>query len=167
MTRRAANRRSFIILLALVAILWGYAYLHARYLILGVSGNSMLPTVQNNDSVLVDTDAYSHRAPGRGDIIAFYGKDDQGNQVTYLKRIVATAHEQVTLHGDQVSINGTVLDEPYLFLGPAELTGTSKEYTVGSNQYFVLGDNRSFSKDSREFGPITGKDIRGKVVAHW
>ncbi len=165
--RYQTNQRSFTILLTLVLVFASYSYVHARYLFLDISGNSMFPTIQNEDHVLIDTAAYKTKSPARGDIIAFWGKDSTGEQVTYLKRVVGLSEETVTLHGGQVLLEDTILQEPYLFLGPGQIVGESHTFKVGADQLFVLGDNRSFSKDSRDFGPIPRADIRGKLVVRW
>lgn len=123
-----------------------------------VDGDSMYPTFRPNDIVLART---SFLKSERGDVVVF--TDDRGDRV--VKRIIGLPGETVTLYRGCVYINSQRLSEPYL----AKHTYTFKsdirnerpaEWQLGANQYFVLGDNRIESRDSRNFGPVERSDIR-------
>ncbi len=130
-----------------------------------VDGTSMLPTLQNSQFVLVDKLTYDFSQPQRGDIIVFeYPLDRTKN---YIKRIIGLPGDHVEVdEAGKVSVNGTTLNEPYVndldnFYGPRSIT-------LGANQYYVLGDNRGGSSDSREWGPVDRSEIIGKAtLVYW
>lgn len=125
-----------------------------------VDGTSMLPTLQNQQYVIVDKLTYLFSSPKRGDIIVFEYPLDQTQD--YIKRIIGTPGDHVNVsQNGQVTVNGVVLNEPYVNdnnnpYGP-------EAFTVGPNQYFVLGDNRGASSDSRDWGLVDKKLILGKA----
>ncbi len=114
----------------------------------------MLPTIQDGDLLTIEEIPAAQLQ--RGDLIVF--KIDEKRQ--YLKRLIGLPGETVEIRDGKVYINGKVLDEPYI-KGPAE--GNSPPLILGSDRYFVLGDNRPNSSDSRAFGPIKGESILGRV----
>ncbi len=113
----------------------------------------MLPTIQDGDLLTIEEIPAAQLQ--RGDLIVF--KIDETRQ--YLKRLIGLPGETVEIRDGKVSINGKVLDEPYI-KGPTE--GDSL-LTLRADRYFVLGDNRSNSADSRQFGSIQGESILGRV----
>lgn len=131
-----------------------------------VSGSSMEPNFHNNEYLIINELSYHYNAPQRGDIIVFkYPKD---TSQYFIKRIIGLPGEEVQVVDNHVTIynkqnvHGMVLDEPYLPAGtPTE--GNSNIVTLGSDQYFVLGDNRTASSDSRFWGSVPKDDIVGKV----
>ena len=101
--------------------------------------------------------------PGRGDIIVFDYPDDTARQ--FVKRIIGEPGDTVAINGGTVSINGAPLDEPYL-QGPG--AGDLRPVRLGAGEYFVLGDNRAGSRDSRHWGPLESDYIIGRVWAiYW
>lgn len=125
-----------------------------------VSGDSMRPTLHDADNLIVDKLSYRISDPQRFDIIVFkYDKD----KTYYIKRIIGLPGERVRIdHAGTIYINGEVLEENYgaekmLFPGCAE-----KEITLGIDEYFVLGDNRNNSSDSRD--PIVGNIKRKSII---
>jgi signal peptidase I len=130
-----------------------------------VDGTSMLPTLQNNQFVLVDKLTYDFGSPQRGDIIVFeYPLDHTKN---YIKRVIGIPGDFVNVDASgKVSVNGDVLNEPYVndldnFYGPRSMT-------LGPNEYYVLGDNRGGSSDSRDWGPVNRSEIIGKAsLVYW
>lgn len=128
-----------------------------------VSGASMEPTFETGQYVLVDELSYHFSTPRRGQIIIFkYPKD---TSVSFIKRIIGLPGETVILSGTSVTIknsahpDGFTLDEPYV---AAE--NQSQNYmtvTLGPDQYWVMGDNRRESSDSRAWGPVPANDIIG------
>lgn len=135
-----------------------------------VEGSSMAPRFQTNDFLIVDKLSYRLHTPSRGDIIVFkYPYDLQTN---YVKRIIGLPGETVKIEDGKVEVinknnpNGFILTEPYLSVGNTTQilpTSTQNEYTVPEGKYFVLGDNRHASSDSREWGFLPKEDVIGRV----
>ncbi|HKV83262.1 MAG TPA: signal peptidase I [Ktedonobacterales bacterium] len=130
-----------------------------------VEGPSMMPTLQNHQYILVDKLTYFFGSPHRGDVIVFeYPKDTSED---FVKRIVGVPGDivQVATNG-QVSVNGVAINEPYVNdLGNPYGAST---VTLTANQYFVLGDNRGDSSDSRAWGPVPRNDIIGRAeLVYW
>ena len=128
-----------------------------------VHGDSMEPTLQSGDSLWINMLAYKFGDPKRYDIIVFPYQDD----VNYIKRIIGLPGEtvQITDAGD-ILINGKVLEEPKRFDRMRNNGIASSPITLGENEYFVLGDNRNNSRDSRwaDVGLIKKDKIVGKAV---
>lgn len=127
-----------------------------------VDGNSMQDTLQHHDRLFIRKLGVSVDTLKRGDIIVFHAPDDNGKD--YIKRVVAFPNEYVQIENGMVYINGKRLEEPYINTQYTHITD-EKEWYVGENELFVLGDNRieGMSKDSRYFGPIKGDSIVGKA----
>jgi signal peptidase I len=131
-----------------------------------VSGPSMEPTFQNLDYLIVDRLSYEIGNPHRGDIVIFTMPETPSE--TLIKRMIGLPGDTVSISGNTVTItnaahpNGFILAEPYL--APSDLGGPSNlTVTLGADQYFVLGDNRKVSYDSRLWGILPRKDIIGQV----
>ena len=128
-----------------------------------VIGNSMVPTLADGDNLIVDKISYRFRDPERFDIIVFPSPDEPGKN--YIKRIIGLPGETVQIDGDVIYINGQVLEENY-GAEPMQYSGTAQEGVIlGEDEYFVLGDNRNVSKDSRYdiVGNISRDDIIGRA----
>lgn len=130
-----------------------------------VSGTSMYPTFSNGDYVLTDELTYRIRPPERGEVVVFHDVSDPS---TYLiKRIIGLPGERVVINNDTVTIydkqdpNGFVLKEPYL--PPGTVTSGNIDITLSSSSYFMMGDNRAVSYDSRSWGPLPAANIVGLV----
>ena len=135
-----------------------------------VSGNSMFPTFHNADYILTDKLSYHLSPPKRGDVIVL--KNPQDESQDFIKRIIAVPGDTVKLENNQVFVNGQVLNEYYLppntqtHAGAYITEGTT--VTTGPDQFYVFGDNRDHSSDSREWGVVPKKDIIGKVfLKYW
>jgi signal peptidase I len=131
-----------------------------------VDGMSMVPTLQDRQFVLVDKLSYSFGAPQRGDVIVFeYPKDHTQN---YIKRIIGLPGDNVYVSPEgRVSVNGIVLTEPYIS-GYANPYPDHQPWVVAPDTYFVLGDNRGASSDSREWGLVNRSEIIGKAsLIYW
>jgi len=136
-----------------------------------IAGSSMEPTIHEDDRVLCSLRSYrSTHHPKRGDIIILYPPTQAYPGQTYIKRIMGLPGEiiDVDSHGS-VTINGNPLDEPYLsdsrFLPPST---PSAHFVIPQGSYYVLGDHRESSNDSRNFGPISADRIMGKsVLRYW
>jgi signal peptidase I len=133
-----------------------------------VKGASMEPNFHDHEYLIIDEISYRINTPERGQVIVF--RYPLNPQEYFIKRVIALPGEEVLIKDGQVIIfnteypQGFTLDEAYL---PSDLTtnNNNEEKTlVGPDQYFVLGDNRNASKDSRSFGPINKSFITGKVL---
>lgn len=141
-----------VVAIALVTVFIIRGFLVQPFL---VSGASMEPTFQDGNYLLIDELTYRFREPERGEVVVFrYPRDPK---VFYIKRIVGLPGEEVAVLGGKVYVNGKELQEAYL----AEVTGGSASVRLGESEYFVMGDNRSHSFDSRNWGPVTRDDIIG------
>ncbi len=127
-----------------------------------VSGSSMEPTFTNGDYLLIDELSYRFREPERGEVIVFKYPGD--HRSFYIKRIIGLPGERVVVGNSSVTVyskDGTkVLHEPYI---ANEHFSGAFDGTLASGQYFMMGDNRNFSYDSRSWGPLSKADISGIV----
>ncbi len=131
-----------------------------------VSGASMEPNFHDWQYLIVDRVSYDMGAPARGDIIVFDLPQNESRAL--IKRIIGLPGETVVLSGEKVTITnaqhpeGFTLEEPYL--DSANLTDTNElTMKLGADEFFVLGDNRRVSADSRVWGSLPRKDIVGRV----
>ncbi len=129
-----------------------------------VEGNSMEPNYHNNEYLLVNQVTYRLRAPERGETIIFrYPKDPSED---FIKRIVGLPGEKVTIANSRVLINNQPLDEKYINSSEGSQnvsSGERLEITLSNTEYFVMGDNRNHSSDSRDWGPLDRKYIIGRA----
>lgn len=127
-----------------------------------VSGASMEPNFYNGDYLLVDEIAYRLRSPERGEVVVFKYPGDHRSY--YIKRIIGLPGERVQVENDHVTVysgsDGKVLHESYL---PSPNTTGDVDLTLKDGQYFVMGDNRNFSYDSRAWGPVSTSELIGLV----
>lgn len=129
-----------------------------------VVGSSMFPTYQNGEHLIANKIIYKFSKPKRGDVVIFKYSDEQD----FIKRIIALPGEIVSIKDGQYYINGSLLNESsYLdntvYTNGAEVLHEGEELEVPQGMYFVSGDNRPHSSDSRAFGPVDLADIKGKV----
>lgn len=135
-----------------------------------VKGDSMAPNLLSGDYIFIDKLAYRSHAPQAGDVIV---GTFRGSRLRVIKRIIAVPPQWVTITPTTVYIqNGregtsTELTEPYIELPGYATNGATTAYRLDPNEYFVLGDNRAVSEDSRDFGPIDKFSVAGKVVARF
>ncbi len=127
-----------------------------------VYGQSMEPNLHPNQRLIVDKLSYRLHAPQRNDIVVV---DLPGMDEMLVKRIVALPGETVEVRGGTVYVNGAAIPEPY----DHDLTAYDMApLTLGPLAYFVMGDNRGNSNDSRSFGPITRDEVVGRVwLRYW
>lgn len=123
-----------------------------------VIGPSMSPNLNNNDIVILDKAIYKFKSIKRGDIISFSYEDTK----YLIKRVIGLPGEHVEIKDNIIYIDGMILEEPYI---ENYNLGTDINYDIPKNYYFVLGDNRENSLDSRDekLGLINKKDVIGKV----
>ncbi len=124
-----------------------------------ITEESMMPSLHNSDIVMVNKLAYLFGSPQRGDVIIFYYPFN--TSVVFIKRIIGVPGDTLVVTPNSVSINGIKLNEPYVSSETSYQVGT---WVLGANQYFVMGDNRGPSCDSRMWGVLDKKFIIGKVV---
>jgi len=122
---------------------------------------SMSPTVESGDFVVIDGWRYRDASPERGDIVTY--RLDDG--VTYLKRVVGVPGDTVEVRGRVLVLDGKVVDEPYLRAPeePGLSMPNTLPLTLGSDEFFVLGDHRGTSMDSRQMGSIARDQLVGRV----
>lgn len=128
-----------------------------------VDGDSMHPTFENLDYLIIDEFLYYFRAPERGEVIVF--RYPGNPSVFYIKRVIGLPGETVSINHGAITIttaDGTKFDleEPYIVNEDATYT---KNVSLNPGEYFVLGDNRPNSSDSRIWGPLPAKNIIGRV----
>jgi signal peptidase I len=138
-----------------------------------IPSGSMLPTLQIGDRIVVNKLSYDLHGVERGDVVVFRRPPlEQVNYADLVKRVIGLPGDTIaTVHG-MVYINGKPLDEPWLstplpVTSPSPLPDAfslSRPFTVPAGQYFVMGDNRTNSEDSRYFGPISKDLIVGKMA---
>lgn len=130
-----------------------------------VSGNSMFPTYHNGDYLITEKVSYKLGTPKRGDVIVLKNPRDESQD--FIKRILALPGDTIKIEGNFAYVNGSRVNETYLPADTPTRSGAflteGVEVKAGENQYFVLGDNRNHSSDSREWGAITQKEIVGKA----
>ena len=154
---RAEGRRSYRLAFILFwSILLGF-FFHRYVISVGIIEDwSMLPTLQEGSYFLVNKYIYHFARPERGDIVVIR----MGGSEQYVKRVVGLAGETLRVESGHVYINGRQVTEPYA-------TGMTYPdfgpYEIGADSYFVFGDNRGVSEDSRHFGAVSLKNIEGKI----
>jgi signal peptidase I len=160
------NQKSFlrdtleIVFLALVL----YVVIQYAVQTVHVLGSSMIDTLHDNDLLVASKISYKLHPPQRGDIIVFKPPDELSRD--FIKRVIALPGERIHITNSVVYINGKVLREPYL---PEKWTYNNnwppdgQDQLLGPGQYFVMGDNRNHSSDSRVFGAISIDSILGKA----
>lgn len=150
---------------ALVAI--GAVFLIRMFLIQPflVSGASMAPTFSNGDYLLIDQITYRFRAPERGEVVVFRSPGD--NSTYFIKRIIGLPGEEVVIRDGAITIineanpQGFKLKENYIPRGVS--TRGDNDFVLKEDEYFLLGDNRSYSFDSRSWGALKKDKIVGLV----
>jgi signal peptidase I len=136
-----------------------------------VKGNSMQPNFENGEYLLTNKITYRFHPPKRGDIVIFKAPPKQNYD--YIKRVVGLPGEKISLKNGQFFINDSLLDEgPYLpdnaYIQGGQFLAEGGEMVIPEKQYFVIGDNRAHSSDSREWGYISQEDIIGRAwLRYW
>lgn len=125
-----------------------------------IPSESMVPTLMVGDRVLANKFIYDFTEPDRGDIAVF--RSVGGENENLIKRVIGLPGDRVAVRNGEAYVNGERLDEPYLNQGLPD-TSTSEPTTVPENSYFMLGDNRGNSGDSRVFGPVPEDNLVGEA----
>lgn len=130
-----------------------------------VEGGSMEPGLEDQERIFINKLVYRWESIGRGDIIVFrYPRD---THKSFIKRVIGLPGDRVRIAYGRLFLNGKLMDEPYV---PSQFEDTRSypETIVPAETYFVLGDHRSMSNDSRDFGPVQRSFIYGKAVfGYW
>jgi signal peptidase I len=165
------NFFSFVFELIKIVVISLVIIIPIRYFLIQpfyVKGASMEPNFYDHEYLIIDEISYRLHTPQRGDIIVFrYPLDPQEY---FIKRIIGLPGEKVEIKdGEVIVINkehpeGVVLKEPYLTAGTKSYSTDDAPVTLGDKEYFVMGDNRNASKDSRSFGPVNQSFLTGRVL---
>ena len=133
---------------------------------INVDGSSMEPMLMDGDNLIVDKLTYRFREPRRFDVIVFPVRYDDNRR--YIKRIIALPGETVQIKEERLYVDGVLVEEDGAFDKIADAGIAENEITLGSDEYFVLGDNRNNSEDSRSgnIGPVKRDNITGKAWFH-
>jgi len=152
--------RDLIISLAISAFIIIFLYQPVK-----VEGTSMMPSLEDQERIFVNKFVYRLEPIERGDIVVFrYPRDPSKS---YIKRVIGMAGDTIRIEAGQVYVNGEPLEEDYVPTNYADAR-SYPETIVPPNCYFVLGDHRSMSNDSRDFGPVNQSFIYGKAVfGYW
>ncbi len=131
-----------------------------------VKGHSMDPTFHDGEYILTDKISFRLGLPKRGDVVVF--KSPKNADVDFIKRIIGLPADRVKISGGKVYLNSQILNETaYLdssvYTGPESFLSDNQEITVPTGKYFVMGDNRPHSSDSRDFGTVAPSEFIGKV----
>lgn len=135
-----------------------------------IKGQSMHPNFPDGEYLLTQRVSYYLHNPERGDVIVFkppISPDDE-----YIKRVIGLPGDIIKIQSGKIYVNGKLLKESYIdasvYTSGSNFLPEGKEYKVPDGMWFVMGDNRPHSSDSRAWGPITKKDITGKAwLIYW
>jgi signal peptidase I len=152
--------RDLLVSLAISAFIIIFLYQPVK-----VEGTSMMPGLEDQERIFVNKFVYRWEPIERGDIVVFrYPRD---TSKSYIKRVIGLAGDRIRIENGQVYVNGHALDEDYV---PSDYADARSfpEIVVPKNSYFVLGDHRTMSNDSRDFGTVNERYIYGKAVfGYW
>jgi signal peptidase I len=152
--------RDLLVSLAISAFIIIFLYQPVK-----VEGTSMMPGLEDQERIFVNKFVYHWEPIQRGDIVVFRYPRDVSK--SYIKRVIGVAGDHIRIENGQVYVNDQALDEDYVPSDYADARSYG-EVTVPSHTYFVLGDHRTMSSDSREFGPVNERLIYGKAVfGYW
>ena len=156
----SAWMRDLIISLGISAFIIVFLYQPVK-----VEGTSMMPSLDDQERIFINKFVYRIEPIQRGDIVVFrYPRDPQKS---FIKRVIGVAGDHVRIADGRVYLNGKMLVEDYV-PGAYEDGRSYPEIVVPDGEYFVLGDHRSLSNDSRDFGPVDAAYIYGKAVfGYW
>ncbi len=149
----------------LVSVVASFLIITFLYQPVKVEGTSMLPELKNHDRLFINKFAYRFESISRGDVVVFHYPRDPAK--SYIKRVIALPGDTLWIDEGRVYVNGKRIQEPYV---PAKYRDTRSlpEMVVPPHEYFVMGDHRSISDDSRDFGPVARNLIYGKAAfVYW
>ena len=161
------------ITLALAVFIVVYLFLFQPH---QVKGSSMYPSFHNGEFLLTNKISYRFGIPQRGDVVVFKAPASEPCseiECEYIKRIIALPGERVQVDNGQILIDDKVLDESHyltqeVITTPGSFLAEGTERVIPQSYYLVLGDNRAYSRDGREFGPVPRESIVGKAwLRYW
>jgi signal peptidase I len=156
----SAWMRDLVISLAISAFIIVFLYQPVK-----VEGTSMMPSLDDQERIFINKFVYRLEPIQRGDIVVFRYPRDPAK--SFIKRVVGLAGDHVRIVDGRVYVNGKMLVEDYV-PGAYQDERSYSEIVVPPDSYFVLGDHRSLSNDSRDFGPVDSSYIYGKAVfGYW
>jgi signal peptidase I len=127
-----------------------------------IDGSSMEPNLHHDERVIVDKITYLFGQPQRGDVVVFALENQPKD---YIKRVIGLPGETIEISNGVVYVDGRPLEEPYALPSPGDVRPAMR---LAADEYFVMGDNRGNSQDSRSFGPIRRGDIVGRAwIVYW
>lgn len=133
-----------------------------------VDGHSMEPNFASDQVLVISRVNYLLNPPQRGDIIVFNPPNQPADEPPYIKRVIGTPGEVVEIRNTLVYVNGEELNEPYIKEACRPSRCPDNQWELGPNQYFMMGDNRNNSSDSRVFGPVMLDRVIGEaLVRYW
>lgn len=148
------------IVLILVCVFWVPEHVIQRTV---VNGESMENTLHTGESLLVEKVSYHFKNPERYDIIVFYPEGREVDEY-YVKRVYGLPGETIQIKDNQIYINGSVIEDNFAKNKMDDAGIAEEPVTLAEDEYFVLGDNRQVSLDSRDLGAIAKENIAGHVV---
>lgn len=167
--RRAAKQRGGVVELLVIAVVaFALVFGVVRPFIVEafvIPSESMVPTLMVGDRVLANKFIYDFTEPEKGDVAVFESVEMEGQDL--IKRVVATPGDTVEVREGKLYVNGEPQDEPYLNQNSG-FSPPQQEITIPEDSYFMMGDNRSNSRDSRFFGPVPEENFEGEAfVIFW
>ena len=165
MKQRAPKVSQSLVIDVLVAVAVSVFIILFLYQPVRVEGTSMVPMLQDQDRLFINKLAYRVSDIQRGDVVVFeYPRDPSKS---YIKRVIAVPGDRLRIDHGQVYVNGQLLPEPYVPSRYAD-ERSQPELALHAGEYFVMGDHRSISSDSRDFGPVQRERIYGKAAfVYW
>lgn len=149
----------------LIAVAASFVIITFVYQPVHVEGTSMQPELRDQDRLFINKFVYHFENISRGDVVVFHYP--QNPSVSYIKRVIALPGDSLSIEDGQVYVNGKAIAEPYV---PKRYRDdrSMPEVVIPPNDYFVMGDHRSISSDSRDFGPVPRNLIYGKAAfVYW
>lgn len=170
MPRPRLRRRGLLyeLIETVVLIISIYALVDLASVRFYVDGPSMEPNFFTGQRVIVSRVNYMLADPQRGEIIVFESPDRPGIDPPLIKRVIGLPNEQIEVRDGLVYINGAQLEEPYINEAECERNCNVEPITLGPDEFFVMGDNRNHSRDSRSFDAVKHEHIIGEaLVRYW
>lgn len=133
-----------------------------------VDGSSMFPTLHDGERLVISRIDYFWHSPERGDVIVLNSVNPNEPDVMLIKRVIGLPGDIVELRAQQLYINGVLLSEPYINEPCTPNRCQDRSWALAADEYFVMGDNRNHSNDSRSFGVIPiGHIVGHAVIRYW